>query len=330
MRPQLHQRFVDKAAAAITAAVEVYNKPSFLYREETFAILALNAWELLLKAKVLKDADNAISSLRVYETRLTLTGVKSQKKYLKRNRTGNPQSITLGACITRLEETPNSKLPKEVKVNLDALIEIRDNSVHFITASSTLARQAQELAAACVRNFILLAKSWFKKDFSGILNLILPLSFVTPVQDAGAVVVSADESRLIEHLKTLAQEVGDGGGDYAVAIRMQVKLEKSALANASKVQLSKDADAVKVQLAEQDIKEKYPWTYDELCKRMTARYGDFKINKAFHDLRKPLLSDEKYAKVRYLDLENIASAKKPYFNANILQVFDQHYTKKTG
>jgi len=223
-----------------------------------------------------------------------------------------------------------TKLPKEVKANLEALLEIRDNSVHFITASATLARQTQELAAACVRNFILLAKNWFNKDFAGILNLVLPLSFVAPAQEAGAVVVSADESRLIEHLKTLAQEVGDGDSDFAVAIRLQVKLEKSALANASKVYVSKDADAIKVQLAEQDIKEKYPWTYDELCKRMAARYSDFKINNAFHALRRPLLNDQKYAKVRYLDLENTSSPKKPYFNANILQVFDQHYTKKAG
>ncbi|SOZ15569.1 conserved hypothetical protein [Cupriavidus taiwanensis] len=140
--------------------------------------------------------------------------------------------------------------------------------------------------------------------------------------------VSADESRLIEHLRMIAQEVGDHEGDYSVAIRMQVKLEKSALANASKVQVSKDADAIKIQLAEQDIKEKYPWTYDELCRRMAARYSDFKQNKQFHDLRIPLLEDEKYAKVRYLDLENKAGPKKPYFNANILQVFDEHYTKK--
>jgi len=328
MRPPLHQRFVDKAAAALTAAVEVYNKPSFLYREETFAILALNAWELLLKAKVLKDANNAIASLRVYETRLTAAGVKSERKYLKRNRAGNPQSITLGACIMKLDAVPASKLAKEVKANLDALVEIRDNSVHFITAGATLARQAQELAAACVRNFILLAKSWFAKDFAGILNLVLPLSFVAPAQEAGAVVVSADETRLIEHLKNLAQEVGDGDSDFAVAIRLQVKLEKSALANASKVQVSKDADAIKVQLAEQDIKERYPWTYDELCKRMSDRYSDFKMNNDFHAVRKPLLDDERYAKVRYLDLENKAGPKKPYFNANILQVFDQHYTKK--
>jgi hypothetical protein len=319
---------VDKAAAALTAAVEVYNKPSFLYREETFAILALNAWELLLKAKVLKDANNAISALRVYETRLTAAGVKSERKFLKRNRAGNPHSITLGACITKLDAAPATKLAKEVKANLDALVEIRDNSVHFITASATLARQTQELAAASVRNFILLAKSWFAKDFAGILNLVLPLSFVAPAQEAGAVVVSADESRLIEHLKNLAQEVGDGDSDYAVAIRLQVKLEKSALATASKVQISRDADAIKVTLGEQDIKERYPWTYDELCKRLNDRYSDFKMNNDFHAVRKPLLGDERYAKVRYLDLENPAGPKKPYFNANILQVFDQHYTKK--
>jgi Protein of unknown function (DUF3644)/EC042_2821-lke REase len=328
MRPPLHQRFVDKAAAAITAAVEVYNKPGFAYREETFAILALNAWELLLKAKVLKDAKNSIASLRVYETRKTKSGENSRKLYLKRNRAKNAQSINLGTCIARLDSSAASRLPNEVKANLDALVEIRDNSVHFITASATLARQAQELATATIRNFILLAKSWFNKDFSGVLNLVLPLSFVVPVQEAGAVVVSADETRLIEHLKSIAQEVGDSDGDYAVAVRLQVKLEKSSLANASKVQLSRDADAVKVQLAEQDIRERYPWTYDDLCKRMAERYADFKLNNAFHALRKPLLDDERYAKVRYLDPDNQAGQRKPYFNANILQVFDQHYARR--
>ncbi|AYX06993.1 Uncharacterised protein [Burkholderia pseudomallei] len=73
-----------------------------------------------------------------------------------------------------------------------------------------------------------------------------------------------------------------------------------------------------------------PPLYGELCKRMAVRYSDFKMNNQFHALRKPLLDDEKYAKVRYLDLENKVGPRKPYFNANILQVFDQHYTKKVG
>ena len=39
-----------KKAVATSSAIEVYNKPSFEYREETFSILMINAWELLLKA----------------------------------------------------------------------------------------------------------------------------------------------------------------------------------------------------------------------------------------------------------------------------------------
>ena len=328
MRPPLHQRFLDKSVAAITAAVEVYNKPGFAYREETFAILALNAWELLLKSKVLKDANNANASLRVYETRLTKAGIKSNKRYLKYNRAGNPQSISLHACISKLEPTA-SKLPPEVKANLEALTAIRDNSIHYVTAGATLARQAQELAAASIRNFVLLAKSWFSRDFSAVLNLVLPLSFVVPSQEIGLVVITADESRLIEHLRTLAQEVEDGGGDYAVAVRLQLKLEKSSLANASKVQVSKDDDAVKVQLSEQDIRERYPWDYGELCTRLTARYSNFKQNREFHEVRVPLMADEKFAKPRYLDPGNPKSSKKDFYNANVLHVFDHHYNKRT-
>lgn len=38
------ERLVAKAEAALLAAIEVYNKPTFLYRAETFAILTINAW----------------------------------------------------------------------------------------------------------------------------------------------------------------------------------------------------------------------------------------------------------------------------------------------
>src|SRR5208283_3351467 len=44
-----HTYLVEKAIDAAISAIEVYNKPRFRYREETFAILMLNAWELLLK-----------------------------------------------------------------------------------------------------------------------------------------------------------------------------------------------------------------------------------------------------------------------------------------
>jgi hypothetical protein len=74
MRHPLSRKFVEKAEAAIVAAVEVFNKPLFRYREETFALLAINAWELLLKAHLLKRGRNDPKVIRVYEPRRTKAG----------------------------------------------------------------------------------------------------------------------------------------------------------------------------------------------------------------------------------------------------------------
>jgi hypothetical protein len=58
-------RLLQNAEAALISAIEIYNKPTFAYREETFAILALNAWELLLKAKLLEIKENKSSCLYI-------------------------------------------------------------------------------------------------------------------------------------------------------------------------------------------------------------------------------------------------------------------------
>lgn len=92
-RPSVKARskeLLDRALAATVAAIEIYNKPDFPYREETFAVLAINGWELLFKAKWLADHGNKVGSLYVLEERLKLDGSKSKKFRVKVTRSGNP------------------------------------------------------------------------------------------------------------------------------------------------------------------------------------------------------------------------------------------------
>ena len=162
MRNSLHNKFLDKAKFALIASVEIYNKPSFPYREETFCLLALNAWELLLKAKILKDEKNNLRSIRVYETRQTKAGTQSSKEYLRKNRIGNPLTISLERCIHKINQVKTgNKISSEIISNITALTEVRDNAVHYINASPVLAKQVLEIASATIKNFILLAKYWF-------------------------------------------------------------------------------------------------------------------------------------------------------------------------
>jgi hypothetical protein len=57
----------QKSVQAAVAAIEIYNKPDFSYREEAFSLLMSNAWELLLKAKWLLDHKEDVSSLHETE-----------------------------------------------------------------------------------------------------------------------------------------------------------------------------------------------------------------------------------------------------------------------
>jgi len=71
-------QLVAKSRAACLSAVETYNRASALYREETFAILMINAWELLLKARVMREGGGKASAL--HELKLIcplLSGPKS-------------------------------------------------------------------------------------------------------------------------------------------------------------------------------------------------------------------------------------------------------------
>jgi len=97
-RSRSHE-LLSKSVSAMLSAIEAYNKPDHKYREETFSILALNAWELLLKSKLLYEKGNKLSNLYIYESKKLRDGSQSHRKYIKRNRSGNPLVIGIKKAI---------------------------------------------------------------------------------------------------------------------------------------------------------------------------------------------------------------------------------------
>lgn len=99
----IYESLIDKSIGSMLSAIEIYNKPDFKYREETFAILAINSWELLLKARLLKLNSYRINSIYCYKPYINKNGEKSKKKkVLDRNRTNNPKSISIYEALNRL------------------------------------------------------------------------------------------------------------------------------------------------------------------------------------------------------------------------------------
>lgn len=313
---------VAKAQAAMTSAVEVYNRPSFAYREETFAILSLNAWELLLKAKVIRDGGESPKAIWIFEPRTKKDGKVSTKLYVKRNRTNNPMTISVRDCAKRLSigATP---LDAHVVANIESLIAIRDNATHFFAASSQLAERTAQIASATVKNFVILARDWFGADFSTHFTLCLPLAFITTPAEIETVVTKR-EKRLLDYLGDLADKQ-DNTSDYAVALRLEVKFEKSAAIGAMKVHYSKEPGSMPVFISEEDARKNHPWDYAELTKQLQKRHEGFLVNSEYHKIRKPLEKEAKFARVRELDPGNPKSPKKIFYNPNILAEFAKHY-----
>lgn len=117
----------------MVSAIEAYNKPDFKYREETFSILAINAWELLLKAKWLKDNGNKVRTLCVTEKRLRPNGKPYKHAKVKMTGAGNPFTHSLDYLAKRMAE--KKTLADAAHKNIIALCEIRDSSVHFYNKS---------------------------------------------------------------------------------------------------------------------------------------------------------------------------------------------------
>ena len=122
---KLENKLLEKSKEAFSMAIELYNKPTIRYRVEGFAIFICNAWELMLKAHMLKSM-----------------GEKSIYYPDNPNRT-----LTLENCIQQI--FTNNKDP--LRINLEKIIELRNTSTHFITEDYEMVYVP--LFQACVLNF---------------------------------------------------------------------------------------------------------------------------------------------------------------------------------
>lgn len=147
----------DHSVAAMLGAIEIYNKPQFSYRSECFSILAINAWELLLKAILSKNKQRIFYPKvrnKPYQTLGLLDSLCNCKPYF-------PASVQF----------------RPVAENLNALNDFRNNSVHFYNESGADVI-VYGLAQTGIVNFRDLMRETLEQDIAEYINLcLMPLAF---------------------------------------------------------------------------------------------------------------------------------------------------------
>ena len=143
----LPDKLIEKSKEAFLVAIELYNKPTIRYRVEGFSMFICNAWELMLKAYMIKQyGENSI--------------------YYKNH---PDRTLALNDCIKKV--FTNDKDP--LRLNLEKIIELRNTSTHLITEEYEMVYVP--LFQSCVINFDNKMREFHDVD----LTEIVPQNFLT-------------------------------------------------------------------------------------------------------------------------------------------------------
>jgi hypothetical protein len=193
-----YTKLLGNAIEAVSAAVEIYNRPRIAYRDECFVILLVNGWELLLKG---------------------ILSHKRQRLYYKKKPTEPYRSLSIRDCLGRVEPYfPQSVSYKATAANLTLLIDYRDRAIHFYN-SPGLRVLIYGLAQTCIVNFRDLILEVFQRDITSEITLsLLPLAIappIDPVEFLKRPAGSGKDKALLEFSASVRQLVTDLEGEGA-------------------------------------------------------------------------------------------------------------------
>lgn len=156
-RSGLKGQLVEKSVDAYVLALETINRLSIKYRVESFTYLICNAWELLLKARVLD-----VHSFR-------------DAIYYKTRRGEPKRTISLRDALIKV--FPDEK--EALRRNLAMVADLRDEAMHFVI--SEVPNDLLLLFQACVINYHKKLNEWFGISLAdrvtvGMMTIVYDLS----------------------------------------------------------------------------------------------------------------------------------------------------------
>lgn len=234
----IYTQLLCKSEEAFIVGIELYNKPTIQYRIEGFSFFICNAWELMLKAYLIKN--------------------KGYQSIYYRD--APDRTISLDRCIQLV--FTNKKDP--LRRNLEKIINLRNTSTHFIT--NEYETIYIPLFQACVHNYTEKMLSFFGIDItqkisSNFLTLSVRLDSIN-TDDILARYPQDIAQKLIETISDINSSINDNESmRFAVHIRHDFYItKKQSEANAT-IGISKEASNAAFILKEvRDMQNICPFT----------------------------------------------------------------------
>ena len=260
---ELTAKLIDKSKEAFIMAIEVYNKPTIKYRVEGFSFFICNAWELMLKARMIKTLGN-------------------ESIYYK----DNPErTLSLENCIAKVFTNDKDPLRK----NLEKIIELRNISTHYVTEEYEMVYIP--LFQSTVFNFIEKMQEFHEVDMTEIIPrnfLTLAVSYNSFDNDAVKTKYPAEiANKLIAINDSLLPIIEENNDRFAIRIIHDYYFTKDESKATAIVRVDKNADTnVKVIKELKDPNDTHKYNCKKCCieivKRLEKLSIKMKLNGADH------------------------------------------------
>jgi len=257
---RLTRQLLDKSQEAFILALEIYNKPTIKYRIEGFCLFFSNAWELLLKAKILEDEE------------------KETAIYYKKTANKDRRSLSLRDCLKKI--MTDEKDP--VRKNVEDITAIRDAATHLIIKE--LETVYSSLFQSGVLNYVNKLNEWFsisiaEKISPAMLTLVSDIRQINPVnikKRYGAEALKFFENEMKKLEKT---EKEMNSLTYRIPIEYKLVLTKSSK-NAD-ITLSSGINGKAFGLVlevSKDIEKSYPYLQKDIIAEVKKKRNDIVFN----------------------------------------------------
>jgi len=261
---RLAKNLIENSIEAFILALETVNRPSVKYRMEAFCFLFCNAWELLMKAKLLNDGK----------------GIFYRKKRKQPRR-----SLSLDDCLNRIFTSESDP----VKVNIKTIHEFRNNAIHLVVPF--IPSDIMGLFQAGVLNYPKALQDWFGTSLSNRI----PLGMMVLVYDFDPKQHSLEYAKMKrrlsvetvrwltefqQNIRNRAASLGESTQQFYIPIDLKLAITKSP--SKSDIVLSSGGEGKDASILEvpKDIDKTHPYrgieVKDEVNKRLE---GTLKINR---------------------------------------------------
>ena len=253
---RLTKQLLDKSQEAFILALEIYNKPTIKYRIEGFCFFFSNAWELLLKSKILEDEK------------------KERAIYYKKQRNQKRRSLSLRDCLKKV--IPNES--DSIRKNIEDIAAIRDEATHLIIKD--LEAVYSGLFQSGVLNYVDKLEEWFgisitEKISPAMLTLVSDIKQIDRVfikKRYGPEIwefVENEIGRIEKNAKELKEDI-----KYRIPIKYKLVLTKSA--KDADITLSSGVGGKTFGLIEvpKDIERTHPYLQKDIITKIKERIGE--------------------------------------------------------